>query len=65
VSEGARRFAEYIDANYTGVECFQTDAESCDGVVAVTDSISVLGHYLSSLAPGTVLATGEGQKEEG
>ncbi len=59
---GARAFAEFIDANYTGVECFQTEDDTCDGVVAVTDAISVLARFLA--APGTGLASSEGKEEE-
>ena len=54
VSEGARRFAEAIQKDYSGCVYKKTWrlANACHRV-------------LSSLAPGTGLETGDGQKEEG
>ena len=55
VLDGARRFAEY------SWDCL-TENEYLNSWSMVE---KVLARFLSSLAPGTGLATGEGQKEEG
>ena len=55
VSDGARRFAEYSWDSLTENEYLNS--------WSMVEK--VLARFLSSLAPGTVLATGEGQKEEG
>ena len=57
VEEGARRFAEWLalDAGLPG-HCYDPEIEQWKIEYA---------EDLSSLAPGTGLGTGEGQKEEG
>ena len=57
---GARAFAEWCD----GQEPDATAHQGCGGG-CYSDCLEVIDDFLSSLAPGTGLETGEGQKEEG